>query len=120
MKTFNVYLESEATYGQTDAGCHSVYHRTEVGTSYSAIGALFAAINAMPHGNFSAVVNGKILKDVRADTAECLRALNEGQSLFIGMGSTNQILVTTESLENESVNMVDAENLHYQKTTLGA
>ena len=120
MTTFSVYIESEATYGQTGVGCHYIFHRTKVVTNYSAVGALFAAINAMPHGNFSAVVNGILIKDVRADTAECLRALNEGQSLFIGMGSTNQILVTTESLEQESTHTIDAENLHYQKTILGA
>jgi hypothetical protein len=40
--------------------------------------------------------------------------------MTIGMGSTQHVLVTTESLEDESVNMVDAENLRYQKTILGA
>jgi hypothetical protein len=60
------------------------------------------------------------LEDARADECECLRALENGHPMTIGMGSTHHVLMTTECLEEESQTLVDAENLHYQKTILGA
>ena len=123
MKTFNVYMESEATYGQTGAGCHYIFHRRKVGEYFTPAEAVAGAVAAVPHGNLRVQIMGapiRAFEDARADTAECLRALNEGQSLFIGMGSTHHVLVTTESLEDESTHTLDAENLRYQKTILGA
>jgi hypothetical protein len=125
MKTFNVYIQSENTYGQTGAGCHYVFHNRKVGEYLTPAEAVAEAVAAVPHGNLRVqiMIEGapiRALEDARADTDECLRALNEGQSLFIGMGSTHHVLVTTESLEDESTHTIDAENLHYQRTRLGA
>jgi hypothetical protein len=125
MKTFNVYLETEATYGQTGVGCHYVFNRRKVGEYFTPAEAVAEAVAAVPHGNLRVqiMVEGapiRALENARADECECLRALENGHPMTIGMGSTQYVLVTTESLEDESVNMVDAENLRYQKTILGA
>jgi hypothetical protein len=125
MKTFNVYLQSESTYGQTNVGCHYVFHNRKVGEYLTPAEAVAEAVAAVPHGNLRVqiMVEGapiRALEDARADTAECLRALSQGHPMTIGMGSTQHVLVTTESLEDESTHTIDAENLHYQRTRLGA
>jgi hypothetical protein len=125
MKTFNVYMESESTYGQTGVGCHYVFNRRKVGEYFTPAEAVAEAVAAVPHGNLRVqiMIEGapiRALEDARADTAECLRALNEGHPMTIGMGSTHHALLTTECLEEESTHTLDAENLHYQRTILGA
>jgi hypothetical protein len=125
MKTFNVYLETEATYGQTGAGCHYIFHRRKVGEYLTPAEAVAAAIAAVPHGNLRVqiMVEGapiRALEDARANECECLRALENGHPMTIGMGSTHHALLTTECLEEESTHTLDAENLHYQRTILGA
>ena len=125
MKTFNVYLQSESTYGQTNVGCHYVFHSRKVGEYFTPAEAVAAAIAAVPHGNLRVqiMIEGapiRALEDARADTAECLRALEQGHPMIIGMGSTHHVLITTECLEEESTHTLDAENLRYQKTILGA
>ena len=124
MKTFNVYLETEATYGQTGAGCHYIFHRRKVGEYIHPAEAVAAAIAAVPHNlRVQIYVEGapiRAFEDARADTAECLRALEHGHPMTIGMGSTHHVLITTECLEEESTHTLDAENLRYQKTILGA
>ena len=123
MEKFNVYMESEATYGQTGVGCHYIFHRRKVGEYFTPAEAVAAAIAAVPHGNLRVqiYVEGapiRALEDARAD--ECLRALKHGHPMTIGMGSTHHALLTTECLEEESTHTLDAENLRYQKTILGA
>jgi hypothetical protein len=125
MKTFNVYIQSENTYGQTGAGCHYIFHTRKVGEYFTPAEAVAAAIAAVPHGNLRVqiMVEGapiRALEDARANECECLRALENGHPMTIGMGSTQHVLVTTESLEDESTHTIDAENLRYQKTILGA
>ena len=125
MKTFNVYLQSESTYGQTNVGCHYVFHNRKVGEYFTPAEAVAEAVAAVPHGNLRVqiMIEGapiRALEDARADTAECLRALEQGHPMIIGMGSTHHVLITTECLEEESTHTLDAENLRYQKTILGA
>jgi hypothetical protein len=49
MKTFNVYIQTESTYGQTSVDAITIFHNRKVGEYFTPAEAVAAAIAAVPH-----------------------------------------------------------------------
>ena len=90
MKTYLVSKESFATFGQTAAGAHCVFHAapTHNNPIPSLSGVVEEIVASNPSANFRLAVEGTVVcEDMRLDTAKMVEALKDGKRITVGHGS---------------------------------